>query len=176
MTEESFARVARRIDGYREEAIELQRRLTAVPAIAPTSGGEGEAKKAALVRSYVEGLSLGEVTVIEAPDSRVPAGVRPNLVIRVPGKRRDTTVWVMAHLDVVPPGDLSKWESDPFTLRVDGDRIYGRGVEDNQQGICSALLAVRALKEEGLTPPCDIGLLFVADEETGSEYGISYVL
>jgi succinyl-diaminopimelate desuccinylase len=82
----------------------------------------------------------------------------------------------MAHLDVVPPGDLKEWQSDPYEVRVDGDRIYGRGVEDNQQGLCSAVFAAKAFLDEGLTPPCDLGMLFVADEETGSDYGIAFLL
>jgi len=84
-------------------------------------------------------------------------------------------MWVMAHTDVVPPGDLEKWESDPWTVRVDGDKIYGRGVEDNQQGLVSSVMVARAMLETGTTPPMDFAMLFVADEECGSKFGINYV-
>ena len=82
----------------------------------------------------------------------------------------------MAHLDVVPPGDLSLWSSDPFQLQVDGDRLIGRGVEDNHQGLVSALLAIQALRHAGLQPSCTLGLAIVADEETGSQYGLHYLM
>jgi succinyl-diaminopimelate desuccinylase len=171
-----FARVAKRIDSYREEAINLQRLLTGIPALSPKSGGEGEAKKAAALMAYLEKLGLGEITLYKAPDPDLPGGYRPNVVVRVPGQKRDRTAWVMAHIDVVPPGDLAQWHSDPYQVKVDGDKLYGRGVEDNQQGVCSAIFAARALKDEGIKPPCDLGMLFVADEETGSDFGIAYML
>ena len=172
-----FARLARRIDSYRDQVIELQRRLTAVPALSPKNGGDGETRKAEVLCGYLKDIGLGEIVVHRAPDPELgPNGTRPNLVVRLPGADRSRTAWVMAHLDVVPPGDLKEWQSDPYEVRVDGDRIYGRGVEDNQQGLCSAVFAAKAFVDEGLTPPCDVGLLFVADEETGSDYGIAYLL
>jgi succinyl-diaminopimelate desuccinylase len=83
---------------------------------------------------------------------------------------------VLSHLDVVPPGEMSLWDSNPFTLRRDGDRIYGRGVEDNQHGVVSSYFAVKALRDEGAVPARDVGLILVADEETGSHYGLIHVL
>jgi succinyl-diaminopimelate desuccinylase len=176
MDGEIFLRVARRIDSYRDEAIALQRMLTAIPALSPRNGGDGEARKAEALAGYLRQIGLTRIASYPATDPALPGGHRPNLVVRVPGRSRERTAWVMAHLDVVPPGDRQLWQSDPFELRVDGDRLYGRGTEDNHQGLCSAVLAARALREEGVTPPCDLGLLFVADEETGSEYGISFLL
>lgn len=176
MDSEIFSRVARRIDSYRDEAIALQRMLTAIPALSPRNGGEGEARKAEALAGYLREIGLSRIASYPAADPALPGGHRPNLVVRVPGRSRDRTAWVMAHLDVVPPGDRQLWDSDPYELRVEGDRLYGRGTEDNQQGLCSAVLAARALREESLTPPCDLGLLFVADEETGSEHGILYLL
>jgi succinyl-diaminopimelate desuccinylase len=81
----------------------------------------------------------------------------------------------MSHLDIVPPGDLSKWHGDPYLLRVEDGRLFGRGVEDNQQAVVSSLLVARAFIEEGVRPPVDLALLFCADEETGSRYGAHYL-
>jgi len=83
---------------------------------------------------------------------------------------------VMSHLDVVPPGETSLWKSEPFVLRVEGDKLVGRGVEDNHQGIVCSLLAAKALLACGVEPECDVGLLFVSDEETGSIFGIRWLL
>jgi len=82
----------------------------------------------------------------------------------------------MSHLDVVPPGDPAKWESDPYQLVERGGRLYGRGTEDNQQGMVSSIFALLALKEAGVIPPRDVKLLFVADEEVGSTHGIQALL
>jgi succinyl-diaminopimelate desuccinylase len=49
-------------------------------------------------------------------------------------------------------------------------------VEDNQQGLVSSVLAALALVELGITPARTVKLLFVADEENGSLYGIDWLL
>ena len=59
---------------------------------------------------------------------------------------------------------------------ADPDLIYGRGVEDNQQAAVSAILVAAELKEKGITPELGLGIILVADEETGNKYGIEYVL
>jgi succinyl-diaminopimelate desuccinylase len=173
---DAFVRVAARIDHYQQEAVEIQKRLVAVPALGPESAGEGEKAKAEVVRELLRQMGINDVKEFNAPDKRVPSGYRPNLLVKIQGKNPSKTVWVMAHLDVVPPGDLKLWESDPFSLKVDGDKLIGRGVEDNHQGLVSALLAVKALKEEGVAPESTIGLAIVSDEETCSEYGLQYLM
>lgn len=176
----SFAKVTSKIDGFRDAVIELQRGLVAIPALSPTYDPPaehcGEARKVAFLRSYLEGIGIRDLTEIAAPDPRVPGGVRPSLIARIKGKSSERTVWVMAHTDVVPPGELAKWQSPPYELRVDGDLIFGRGVEDNHQGLVAGVMAARGLLEAGVVPELDLALLFVADEECGSKYGIQYVL
>jgi len=175
-----FSEVADRIDALREEIIELERGLVAIPALSPTYDAPpeqtGEARKVAFLRQYLEQHGITDLEEIAAPDERVPGGVRPNLIARVKGKSSGRTIWIMAHTDVVPPGDPEKWTTEPFALKVDGDRLYGRGVEDNHQGIVAGVMAARALIETGTTPARDLAILFVADEECGSDYGIRYVL
>lgn len=158
--------------------VELQTLLTSIPAIAPESGGEGEAKKCAALEAFLRSHGFAEASFerFDAPDGRVPGGVRPNLVVSVPGKRGDCSVWVMAHLDVVPPGDLNLWRSDPWTVVEDGGTLVGRGVEDNQQGIVSAVFAAKALLDGGIAPGRTVKLLFMADEEFGSEHGTKFLL
>ena len=102
-------------------------------------------------------------------------GTRPNLVACLPGQRPEK-VWVLSHPDVVPVGDVSLWHSDPFTLRVDGDRLYGRGTEDDHHGIVTSLMAVKAFLDLGLTPERTVALALVADEETGNHRGLDYLL
>jgi succinyl-diaminopimelate desuccinylase len=113
--------------------------------------------------------------MLKAPDDRVECGYRPSLIIRRPGKS-PRTLWFIAHTDVVPTGDLALWESDPFVLRQEGDLIYGRGVEDNHQGMVSALLLLRALETAAAQTDLSLGILLAADEETGNTYGIEYIM
>jgi succinyl-diaminopimelate desuccinylase len=85
-------------------------------------------------------------------------------------------VWILSHSDVVPPGDLSLWDGDPYVVRVEGDRIIGRGVEDNQHGFVSSYLALQAIQETNVPLKHAVGLAVVADEETGSGCGLDYLL
>ncbi|MDR1933825.1 MAG: M20 family metallo-hydrolase [Spirochaetales bacterium] len=164
------------IDSQRGGMIGLQKLLTGIPALAPESGGEGEDKKAAALKAWLEQQGLGPVENYPVKDERVPSGARPNLVVTVPGKESSGAFWVMSHLDVVPPGDLSGWATDPYTLTEKDGKLYGRGTEDNQQGLVSSVFAALALVKNGVTPPRDFRLLFAADEEVGSTYGIEAVL
>jgi succinyl-diaminopimelate desuccinylase len=172
--DEKFRRLCERLDTYQEPAIELQRNLVSRVALGPEVGGAGETDKAAFLSDLLTGWGL-KVDNYPAPDDRVPGGMRPNLVAYLPGKRPEK-VWVLSHTDIVPPGDLSLWDSDPFTLRVDGDRLYGRGTEDDHHGIVMSLMAVKAFLDLKITPERTIALALVADEETGNEKGLGYLL
>ena len=102
------------IEKNRGAMIDLQRDLVAVPAVAPESGGDGEAEKAEVLVDRLKRLGIVEVEVLSAPDERVSSGSRPNVVATVPGESAESSFWVMTHLDVVPPGDEALWNSPPF--------------------------------------------------------------
>jgi len=172
----SFKKLFERIDGFRNEMTDLQIKLASIPAIAPSSGGQGEAKKAEFLVDYLKANGFVDIEVIKAPDLDAPAGYRPNILAYYRGKSRAKTIWVMSHTDVVPPGELSLWRGDPFRPWVEAGKIYGRGVEDNQQDLVASIFAVKAFQAAGLKPNYDVGLALVADEETGSDKGIAYVL
>jgi succinyl-diaminopimelate desuccinylase len=156
--------------------VSLQRDLVAIPALGPMSGGQGEKNKAAYLLTYLEQIGIQDVLEIKIPDSRVDCGYRPNIVARIPGHDTSRTLWIMSHTDVVPVGDESLWKTPPFELHQDGDLLFGRGVEDNHQGLVSSLLLARTLMDNAITPAINLGLAFVADEETGSKYGLDALL
>jgi succinyl-diaminopimelate desuccinylase len=176
------------VDTLEDLAVELETELCKRPAISPDSGGEGELDKCEFLESWLKAHGLSRLERHDAPDSGAKGGVRPNLVATIPG--RDDSLprfWVMSHLDVVPPGEASLWKSDPWKAVVSGEgtgadgkplgrRIIGRGVEDNQQGLVSSVLAALSLTAQNLIPARTIKLLFAADEENGSAYGIGWLL
>jgi succinyl-diaminopimelate desuccinylase len=172
----SFESVSQKLDSLLPRIIEWQKGLSAIPALAPESGGQGEKEKMEYLRTIVQKLAPDETIDINAPDPRVECGYRPNLVALFKGKKQGGRVWVLSHVDVVPPGGLNLWDQDPYQVVVKGDVIIGRGVEDNQHGLVSSLAAVAAVKELGLEFPRDVGLVFVADEETNSKYGLRHVV
>lgn len=164
------------IDGYKQEVINLQSALTRIPAVSPdVKGGTGELDKANYIESVLKKMKFDKVQRFNAPDKRAKGGVRPTIAAIYNGKDKSKTVWFLAHTDVVP-ANAKDWKTDPFKAVVKGDKIYGRGTEDNQQGLVAGLLAVKAFMDKKIRPAVNVGLIFVADEENGSLYGIQYIL
>jgi succinyl-diaminopimelate desuccinylase len=171
-----FERIRKRIEGYEPDMIRMQAALTAIPALAPENGGDGEMKKAAFLVDALREMGFPPAESCHAPDGRVSDGVRPNLAVRIPGRRTDRTVWIMTHTDIVPPGEMRLWERNPYECWVRDGKVYGRGTEDNQQDLVASIFAAKAFLDEKIVPESTIGILLAADEETGSGYGLDYVL
>jgi succinyl-diaminopimelate desuccinylase len=164
------------LDSRTEAVFELQKSLTAIPALGPMNGGDGEKDKTEFLIAHLRSMGIEDIREFRAPDSSVSCGYRPSVAAVIPGADTSRTLWVISHTDIVPPGDLALWKSDPYVVERDGDIIVGRGVEDNQQGIVSSLLAAQVLLDHGVTPDINYGMIFVADEETGSYYGLDYLV
>jgi succinyl-diaminopimelate desuccinylase len=169
------------IDNSVELAIELETELTKRPAISPESGGEGELDKVIFLEGWLKSHGITQLERYDAPDGRAKGGVRPNLIATIDGRLKDgKRLWIMSHTDVVPPGEITLWKSDPWVLQrsdgPEGTMIIGRGVEDNQQGLVSSVLAALSFVKQGLKPERTIKLLFAADEENGSYYGIDWLI
>lgn len=164
-----------RVAAHEKDMVELLSGLVRVPAIGPKNGGEGEAKKAEWLKGYCERHGF-VVEEYGAPDKSVPGGKRPSLVVRVKGRSSARTLWVMSHIDVVPPGSTSDWKTPPFEPALKGGKLYGRGSEDNGQSLAASFWALKSVLEDGRKPTFDTALLFVADEETGSKLGLTWLL
>jgi carboxypeptidase PM20D1 len=80
-------------------------------------------------------------------------------------------VILMAHYDVVPPGDTVSWEKNPFSGENDGKFVWGRGTLDDKAEMISILEAVEKLISEGFIPERTIYLSFGHDEEIGGTRG-----
>ena len=165
-------RIKRWYEGKGEEMANTLARLISVPALSPDYGGDGELEKAEVLTGILEEMGLPGPRRYDAPDGRAKGGVRPNLVVELPGS--DPALAVLTHLDVVPPGDLSAWETNPFKPVIREGRLFGRGSEDNGQGLVASLFAAKAAAELGADRR--IILYFVSDEERGSGYGLRFLL
>ncbi len=164
------------INNSSHSAVDLEIGLTSHPAVSPDSGGEGEIDKCIYLEKWLRGRGITALERHDAPDKRAKGGIRPNLIATIPGKSDTKRLWIMSHLDVVPPGELSLWTSDPWKVVEKEGKLIGRGVEDNQQGLVSSVIAALALIDQGITPPHTVKLLFAADEENGSAYGMDWLL
>lgn len=159
----------------RAMVINMQRELVSRPAIGPENGGDGEEEKARWIESWLTERGVAYER-LDFPDQRVSFRVRPNIVAVYPGRQTDRTLWLLSHLDVAPVVRRDLWKSDPFALRVNGDAMYGRGVEDNNQAIVASLLLLESLRKNGVTPPMRLGLVMTSGDVIDFKTGIGHVL
>lgn len=165
------------IDRLRDEMVETLLEFIRVPAIGPENGGDGESKKADKLVKTLASMGFDKIEKHEAPDERVPSKKRPNVIAYTAGEKTSETLWIVTHMDIVPSGEESLWTvTKPFEPMVKDGKVYGRGSEDNMQSMFASIFAVKALKNLGIKPKRTVGLCFVADEETESEFGIRYLI
>jgi len=140
------------VSGLHDEMVATLVDLVKIPAISPDYGYEGEYDKAAKLKEILGKWPFDRIEWYDSPDERAKKGVRPNLLAYYEGEDPEAPrLWILTHLDVVPPGDLSKWTvTDPFTPVVKDGKVYGRGTEDNGQSVVSSLYAVKALMNLGV--------------------------
>lgn len=69
------------------------------------------------------------------------------------------------HTDVVPPGDLGEWQSEPFEPDIRDDHVYGRGAADMKSGLAAMVVAVERFLRDHADHPGSIAFLITSDEE-----------
>jgi succinyl-diaminopimelate desuccinylase len=111
----------------------------------------------------------GEVEVHEA----VPG--RPNVVARW-GFGSGPTVGFCSHIDVVPAGDRSLWEVDPYAGEIRNGRLLGRGSSDAKGPIAAALEAVEMVRATQPQLAGTLELELVADEEAMGFKGAGFLV
>jgi acetylornithine deacetylase/succinyl-diaminopimelate desuccinylase-like protein len=82
---------------------------------------------------------------------------------------------IHGHLDVVP-ADPSEWSVHPFAGEVRDGYVWGRGAIDMKDMDAMTLAVVREWARSGRTPPRDVVLAFVSDEEAGGRQGAHYLV
>lgn len=80
------------------------------------------------------------------------------------------------HVDVVPPGDMTKWRFDPFQAIIDQSTLYGRGAVDMKSSVAAMVLAVIANREQLNNASLSVAILLTSDEEGDAIDGTQYVM
>lgn len=149
----------------RTEVIGLLSDLIRIPSVNPQmGGGAGEGEIAGYLADRLKCLGLAPAM------SEVKAG-RPNILATTRGKPGGLHLLFEAHMDTVPP---SHGQEAPFTPRLEGDRLYGRGACDTKASIAAVLLALasaQAVRERHAT----VSVAFAMGEELGHE-GVAHLV
>jgi len=100
---------------------------------------------------------------------------RPNLAGWLKGSGGGRSVMLNGHIDVVPPGALEHWLTDPFVPVVKDGAVYGRGSVDMKGGVACMLMALTLLKELNIPLAGDVVFTTVVDEEIGGMGSLAMV-
>ncbi|MBK5280225.1 MAG: peptidase [Bacteroidia bacterium] len=91
----------------------------------------------------------------------------PNVVGVHRGAGKGKSIILNGHIDVVPEGDVTKWNQTPFSGHIENNKMYGRGTTDMKGGNVSLLLAMEAIIGCGIKLKGDVIFQSVIEEESG---------
>lgn len=146
------------------QTLSLLEALIARPSVTPLDAG-----CQALIGERLGALGFDLRAMDSGPDSfRVQ-----NLWAIKPGSRGtdDPVLLFAGHTDVVPPGRLDAWTSDPFVPSYREGRIYGRGAADMKGSLAAMVVAVEEFVHAHPGHAGSIAFLLTSDEEGPSVDG-----
>ncbi|MCY4368366.1 MAG: M20 family metallopeptidase [bacterium] len=147
------------------DQLAFARELVATPS--PNPPGDERAVADLLCKRLGE-LGVDNVTTVCAQPSR------PNLLVRIPAREEGRTLILSGHIDTKPPGDLSKWRTDPWDPLIADGELHGLGSGDMKGAVAAMVYAAAALsRSDGWTG--ELQLVLTADEEGGSTLGSKWL-
>jgi acetylornithine deacetylase/succinyl-diaminopimelate desuccinylase-like protein len=153
---------------HQQMAKEILRELVEIDTT--QAGNTTLAAEAIATRLLAEGFAEEDIHVIG------PTVDRGNLVVRYRGRDSGRQpILLLAHLDVVA-ADPADWELDPFVLTERDGYFIGRGTRDDKDEASVHIANLIRLKREGFQPDRDIIVALTADEETGDQNGVTWLL
>src|SRR6476469_3873446 len=78
------------------------------------------------------------------------------------------TILFYNHYDVQPEEPIELWESEPFSGKVKGNYIFGRGSADDKGELITRIKAVEYYLKETSDVPCNVKFIIEGEEEIGS--------
>lgn len=157
-------RLLREIRESEPAIVDLTARLVGTPSYRPDHDERG---MVAVLRHAADELGLPRGSVHAADPSR------PNLVIRLGGRRPGRRLLLNGHTDTKPPGPLTDWPDEPCRARVANGLLHGLGAADMKGAIAAMLHAAAAVRRAGLPRRGELILAFTADEEASGTLGLA---
>ena len=136
------------------DPVALTQDLIRCPSVTPEEGGALD-----LLQEVLEGLGFA-CHRLKFSDEGTPD--IDNLYARL-GDAAPNLCFA-GHTDVVPPGPVERWSSDPFSGEIRNGEVHGRGAADMKGAIACWIAAVARRLEKGPIPG-SISLLITGDEE-----------
>ncbi len=137
-------------------ALQLAETLIARPSVTPDDAGCQD-----LLKHRLAPLGFTCETLMSGPEHfRVT-----NLWALRRGVRKGPTLAFAGHTDVVPPGPLAQWRSDPFVPTHRGGLLHGRGAADMKGSIAAMVVAAETFVQAHPGHTGAIGFLITSDEE-----------
>ncbi len=90
-------------------------------------------------------------------------------------KNPNKTILFYNHYDVQPEEPLELWDDKPFSGKIKGNKIYGRGSADDKGELITRIKAVEAFLKTTQDVPCNIKFLVEGEEEIGSMHVEEYL-
>lgn len=97
---------------------------------------------------------------------------RYNVYAKFKGKG-GKSIMFNGHMDTMPPGDESLWNTPPHQPTIRDGKMYGVGSADMKGGLMASIMAVELLKDAGIELPGDVIITSVVDEEGGGNGSIA---
>jgi succinyl-diaminopimelate desuccinylase len=138
----------------------LAKDLIARPSITPEDAGCQAliAARLAAIGFRCESLDFGEVKNLWATRGQ-----------------GNPVIVLLGHTDVVPPGPLAEWTSDPFVPTVRDGVLHGRGAADMKAGVAAFVIAMEQLVAAHPAHPGTLAVLLTSDEEGPALDGVRRV-
>ncbi len=141
----------------REELIALLQDLVRIDSV-NTYFGMGGGDEFAMAERVIR---FCKENGFEYEEQDVTNGHNKQVVVKYPGAGAGRLCFE-AHMDTVPVGEMT---IPPFDPVIKDGKIWGRGSCDCKGSLAGMLYALKMLKDNGVTPPCDIYLCAAAEEE-----------
>ena len=85
------------------------------------------------------------------------------------------TILFYNHYDVQPEEPLELWENEPFSGKVEGNYVFGRGAADDKGELITRIRAVEYFLKKTGDVPCNVKFLVEGEEEVGSVHIEQYL-
>lgn len=149
-------------DSRSEELVEFTRQLIACRSDSQSEGNEQFQPEATrcldLIADKLSFMGMEVERWVQEP--RYPA-----LAARLPGSGGGRSLAINGHIDVVPVGDDTAWQHDPWGGEISDGKLWGRGACDMKSGVAAGIFAIQAIIDSGVERAGDIWMHVVADEE-----------